>query len=242
MGGQRGKGSDLHVVVLDDNEIYRSGITECCKAMAGIDVRAGDLRSWDDMGLSALAGDRVTLLVEVASDHPGTGDRFTGVDAIHAIRRGSSDTDLQIIATCRVPASRYLALRLSEAGADFYYGPLHSFRSAADLLRMVSDPSEGCRLPTQWALREELGLRWDGDMAEFLRLVATFPDEIWQEGRSQAHLPISRRTIMRLRHTAHAVAGLPSPDARRFSGALREAPVWPEWREVTWLVRTLRGA
>lgn len=242
MAGMRGSATARGaVVVIDDDEIYRSGVERCCETIDGIDVIALSLSAVVESPALSMAPDRITALVEVTSSRQEGIDRFPGVDMLRRLRALAGEAELQVIATCRLPASRYLALRLREAGADFYYGPLHSFRSVDDLRRTITDPNEGCRLPTQWALREELGLRWDGDMGTFLSLVEPFPDHIWHEGTRQSDLGISRRAIHRLRQLAHDVAGLPPPDQRRFTGGWREPPSLPEWREVTWLVRTLRG-
>lgn len=229
------------VVIVDADEVYLAGAADFCRRHTGLEVvTCGALVDTVNLrGVVAGGAGAMTALVE-ASACTLERDRFCGVSAVSSLRAEWSPDELTIIATCRTPASRYLTLRLAEAGADFYYGPLHRFASGAELTQAVCEPSEGCRLPTQWALREELGMSWDGNLAAFLVAVDDYPDELWLEGRRQSELPVSRRTIARLRQLAHEVAGLPAPDFRRFTGT-REPPSLPEWHEVRWLVRTLRG-
>lgn len=229
------------VVIVDADEVYRAGVADFCRRHPGLEVVAccSTDHTVTCRGPAAREARAMTALVE-ASACTLERDRFCGVAAVSSLRAEWSPDELTIIATCRTPASRYLTLRLTEAGADFYYGPLHRFASGAELTQAVCEPSEGCRLPTQWALREELGLSWDGNLAAFLAAVDDYSDELWLDGRRQSDLPVSRRTIARLRQLAHEVAGLPAPDFRRFTGT-REPPSLPEWHEVRWLVRTLRG-
>lgn len=231
-------GADRAVVVVDADEIYRAGVAEFCRHQPGLTVVACCAPDEALASLPPLDG-AVTALVEVSACTLER-DRFCGVATIAHLRARYPAEELTIVATCRSPAHRYLALRLAEAGADFYYGPLHRFASATALTMAVCEPSEGCRLPTQWALREELGLRWEGDLAAFLAAVEGYPDELWLDGRRQSELPVSRRTVARLRQQAHELAGLPAPDFRRFTGT-RQPPQLPEWQEVRWFVRTLRG-
>lgn len=228
------------VILVDADEVYRAGVVECCRRRPELEVWAYDREiGLDDISLPSGAKP-ITALVEVSSPLLAATDAFEGVAAVVSVREQLS-SDVRVVATCRRPASRYLALRLAEAGADFYYGPLHQFGSADELVRAVRDPSEGCRLPTQWALREELGLSWDGNLAAFLEAIEPYPDVLWHDGIRQSELPVSRRSLHKLRVLAHEVAGLPAPDFRRFTGGLRSVPTLPEWHEVRWLVRTLRG-
>lgn len=229
------------VLIVDADEVYRAGVADFCRRHPALEVVA--CCAPDDaltcQGVGASEARTMTAVVE-ASACTLERDHFCGVSAVSSLRAEWSPDELTIIATCRTPASRYLTLRLAEAGADFYYGPLHRFASGTELTLAVREPSEGCRLPTKWALREELGLSWDGNLATFLTAVDDYPDELWMDGRRQSELPVSRRTIARLRQLAHEMAGLPAPDFRRFTGT-REPPSLPEWHEVRWLVRTLRG-
>ncbi len=227
------------VLVVDADEIYRAGVTDFCRHHPGLTV-AACCAPEDALAVGLAKSDGpITALVEVSACALER-DRFCGVSAVARLRAQKAPDELMIVATCRTLASRYLALRLAEAGADFYYGPLHRFATGSALAQAVCEPSEGCRLPTQWALREELGLSWDGDLAAFLATVEDYPDELWLDSRRQSELPVSRRTIARLRQVAHELAGLPAPDFRRFTGT-RHPPRLPEWQEVRWFVRTLRG-
>jgi hypothetical protein len=236
-------GGSRSVVIVDDDEIYRVGAAACLRARRDIDVvgcwAPGGLA--DGLVLSADAGvGPVTALVEASSGGPRR-DGYGGVAAVTTLRSRVPAAVSPIVVTCRVPTSRYLLLRLAEAGADFVYGPCHQFGTVSALADAIRTPCEAFRLPTQWALRQELGLAWDGDLAAFLAEIEPFPDELWTAGRRQDELPVSRRTLRAIRQLARDVAGLPPPDFRRFTGTIRPAPSLPEWQQVRALVTGLRG-
>ena len=145
------------------------------------------------------------------------------------------------IAVCRLPLDLLVVLRLVESGISYLLDYDRVSAEPEVLVRAHLGLSPTLRLPTQWELRERLGLRWDGNIREFCRGIESVPTGTWIEEWKQSRLPISRRQIARLRKLAYDTAGLPSPDFRRYSTSYRNPPLHPEWEQVRNVVRRLWG-
>lgn len=179
-------------------------------------------------------------IVIVFPEHGGNPDRFRSLQRIPLdwLDGGGPFG----VAVCRQPVDLMVALRFVESGISYVIADDLVARSPEILMEVARGSiDEAYQLPTPWELRDRLGLRWAGNMREFCSHVGELPAGTWIQEWKQNRLPISRRQIYALRTLARDVAGLPEPDARRYSTTVRSAPLVPEWHEVRQLVHRLWG-
>lgn len=227
------------MLIVEPSEVVRAGIEATVVPRVRGSVRVVAPEDVASLDAVRLAAGRPIVVNACASDE--VGDHLAGVSAIRTLLAGSRVEPSHVIAYAWAPARPHLQLRLAEAGADFLIEHGLLFESAQRFVALVHDPPESSRLPTQWAIREHLGLAWDGDINAFLESISEVPLSVWTGSAKQTALPISRRQIRRLRELARDVAGLPAPEFERFSTSYRAAPTAPEWARVRALVRACLG-
>lgn len=227
------------MLIVEPSEVVRAGIEAAVIPRVRGPVRVVAPEHVASPDAVRVASGRPVVVNACASDE--VGDHLAGVSAIRTLLAGRPVEPSHVIAYAWAPARPHLRLRLAEAGADFLIEHTVLFESASGFVALVSDPPERSRLPTQWAIRERLGLAWDGDVNAFLEAISDVPLSVWTGAAKQSALPISRRQIRRLRELARDVAGLPAPEFERFSTSYRAAPTAPEWARVRAFVRTCLG-
>jgi hypothetical protein len=168
-------------------------------------------------------------------------DRWSATRYLAALAGGRQVTTT--IATLGAAPSRLLRLRLVEAGCTYLvpYDRLASAPAEFAARLVGAGLDDRWRLPTQWALRERLGLRWDGTVEPFLDAALKLPPQVWTTDLPQSALPASRAELRHVQRLARDVAGLPEPDFRRYASSVRRPPELPEWPAVRALVRGLAG-
>lgn len=88
-------------------------------------------------------------------------------------------------------------------------------------------------IPSQWSLRQELGLRWNGAVGPFLETAMTMPPEKYAANSPPAPLfGVGRGPFRTVQRAAKDVAGLPEPDFSRYASSTRRPPELPEWPRV----------
>ena len=223
--------SSPQVVVHCADRLLRGGITSILRACGDGDVLFTEP---DD---PVIPRPRQTLLV--FPDSGTLGDRF------ECLQRMPVEWDLGTgpigVAVVRRPLDQLLVLRLTESGISYLIDYDDVATDPTLLCRLDSQIDDRHRLPTPWELRQRLGLRWDGDLREFCRAIEAVPTGAWIEEWKQARLPISRRSVQRIRRLALDVGGIPPPDPREYSTAYRDAPDTPPWSRVREIVHRLWG-
>jgi len=169
----------------------------------------------------------------------GDVDRLRVVDTVaRLVQRGLAST---VIVIASFEPKPLVSLRLAEAGCGFCF-PYAVVRddpgSFFDAIRS-GEPDYRFALSTQWALRQSLGMSWNGEVAPFLALARTLPARAWTTDLPQSRLGVARSLIRQVQGAARDVAGLPEPAFRRYASSLRKPPELPEWPRVRSFVRDL---
>lgn len=230
-------GASTPLIVSSDDELFlagvrlwfnRSGIAEI--------VPSSDTTAW--VPQSGVEESDCALIHLV----PGSGaDRFAKVREIAALSERGIARELVVVTGSTLDP--LVRLRLAEAGATFVYPYRLLARDPAQLATQIVHGAldQRFRLSSQWAMRQHLGLRWDGLLQPFLEEVAQLPTELWLSGRAQSDLPVSRAQVRAIQRSARDVAGLPEPDFRKYAASTRRPPELPEWARVRQFVRSLWG-
>jgi hypothetical protein len=166
-------------------------------------------------------------------------DRLPGMDAVSLITQGNLASTVIVLASFK--PKRVVALRLAEAGCDFVfpYAQVRTEPQALFVALRAGEPDGRFALATQWAIREELGLRWNGEVAPFLVVAQSLPAPVWLTNRPQTAFKIERAQFREVQLAARDVAGLPEPHFSRYASSLRRPPELPEWQRVRRFVREL---
>ncbi len=225
------------LLLLSDDELVRRGLKA---AVAEEDCYCSEHPAQDAARLAGLAASALCPVVHVI--RATSTDRYLPtIEAVRLIATQTAAPDVLTILPDELPD--LVLLRVVEAGATVGYRYSEVAREPSVLVRAArqGEVDAAARLPTRWALRETLGLAWDGDIQTFLDHAAALPPDLWLTDRTQERLSVSRRQLANVRVLARDVAGLPPPDFHRFTGAQRTPPVSPEWASVRALVRALWG-
>lgn len=148
-------------------------------------------------------------------------------------------TAIPVVAVHAANVAPVVRLRLAEAG--FRYLVPHNWLSGnllrlADLLSSASIPIR-YHLETPLALRESLGLRLSGELAELVAAAATLPPSVWRGERTLSGQELARADINRFRALALRSGGVPAPDFAKYATSMRRPPELPEWPRVRELLR-----
>lgn len=220
------------VLVVSDDAVIRAGLK-------GVLTEAGAV-CWSE-SIDALDASIVSVwdyvLVWIQSSRGS--DRFGAISRV-----GELGSDLTTaIPVVAVHAANVVApvvrLRLAEAG--FRYLVPHNWLSSnllqlSDLLSTASIPIR-YHLETPLALRESLGLRLSGDLAELVGAAAALPPEVWRDNRASVSQQLVRSDVNRLRALALRSGGVPAPDFAKYATSMRRPPELPEWPRVRELLR-----
>jgi len=225
----------VRLAIVDDDLWVRHGRACSLREQPGFEVVEMSPREAMSFGPS-WAGVDVALVD--AHDATEPFDRFPGVRVVEAIRSNSGEHRTLIIVVSGHFGNAFLRLRMAEAGADYFYR--HQDVKNLDLLLAAierPDPARRVKAPEPGVLAK-LGLspRSRPNAAlHFLEnegLVDAFDGR-----RSQKALPLSRRSIMRVRREMARLAGL-SPASPVSASRRLDAP---EWRAVVEFVNRARG-
>jgi CheY-like chemotaxis protein len=223
------------VVIIDDDLWIRNGRAQALAAVPGIAVVAtmdhseavNSTGRWEDVDVA---------LVD-AWDHRAGFDRFPGVAVVEAIRRARTPAETTIIVITGHVVNDMLRLRMSEAGADYFYG--HDDVAGIDeLVGVVNEPGVEHRPQLSAEELRELGIRPGGRPNAALAWIRAEGYDDAFSGESQKALPVSRRAIMRIRREIAGIARVAEPPA---TGAAHDVR-WPEWQNVVRFVNRVRGA
>lgn len=222
----------LTVVVVDQNLWVRLGRSAALVEQGGFEVIHLDHRSAMELGPG---WSTIDVALINAHDDAAPFDRFPGVGVVEALRSQGKPTATAILVS-RLEANPYLALRLAEAGADYCYR--HEQVAAPEgMVRVITEPTSDHRVvrPNRAALAS-IGLGPEARANAALRfIVEEGLDGAFDGRRSQKALPLSRRTIMRVRREVGQLTGLRSP-----IGSARDLDA-PNWRTVVDFVNRARG-
>lgn len=154
------------VVVVDDNEVYRTGMEEILREHDDIEVVAAlghdaalerSCEWWDGVEVA---------LVDLADVREQVGDQFPGVHVIEAIRRCRTSNQTLVVAYTFHVMSGAARRRAREAQADFFYD--REELSPRDVLyQVVLRPDEarrGVPPPVDPAELDELGITLATDL------------------------------------------------------------------------------
>ncbi len=216
------------MAIVDDDLWIRRGRAGALSEVKGVEVVAtldhssasGDPSLWD----------RVDVALIDAWDHRAGFDKFPGVGVVEAIRRVRTPAQTTILVVTGHVVNDMLRLRMAEAGADFFY----AHDDVADLDRLAAAILEPSR---------ERGAL-DGHGSGMVRpnaALAWVTDRGLQEafsGESQKALPMSRRTIMRMRREVGSMAEAPASNS---SGSLTPRTS-PAWHQIKRFIDRARGA
>jgi len=226
------------LLVVSDDVLVGSGLEVAASSSGIVDTSRRDLEGLGE-GVEQLGIFDYALVHIWPSD--GDVDRLRAVDTVALlVRRGLTST---VIVIASFDPKPLVSLRLAEAGCGFCF-PYSVLRgdpgSFFDAMRS-GEPDDRFVLPTQWALRQSLGLRWNGEVAPFLALARTLPARAWTTDLPQSRLGVGRSVIRQVQAAARDVAGLPEPSFSRYASSLRKPPELPEWPRVRSFVRDLWG-
>jgi len=130
------------VVVVDDNEITRTGVIALLRADPRVDVVAAldhdEARSWDG------PWDRIDTVLLDAADESRDDDQFPGVGVVTHVR-ACAPSAVVVVLTGHF-LNDGLRRRMREVGADFFYART-SVSDAASLAAIVCNPEEARRVP-----------------------------------------------------------------------------------------------
>lgn len=230
-------GASSPLLVSSEDELVLAGIRSCF-SRAGV----AEIIPLSDVTASTSGsgiGECDCALIHLVP--AGGADRFARIAAIAELTRRRIVREIVVVTNSRLDP--VIRLRLAEAGATFVYPYRLLAVDPAQLARQIVDGTldQRFRLKSQWAMRQDLGLRWDGLLEPFLDEVAVLPTELWLSDRAQSHLPVSRGQLRAIQLSARDVAGLPEPDFRKYAASTRRPPELPEWPRVRAFVRSLWG-
>jgi DNA-binding NarL/FixJ family response regulator len=225
----------VRVAIVDDDLWIRSGRSEALAKVESLEVVATL-----DHG-AALADPDLWSSVDVAVvdawDRNAGFDRFPGVTVVEAIRRVRSRTETVIVVISGHVLNDMLRLRMAEAGADYFYGhdDVSDVRHLSQAVIRARDGHghdiESARLDAATALggaRPNAALSW----IEERSMQGAF------SGESQKALPVSRRTIMRMRRELGNLS-----QSQPVSNSGSQAPLTsPSWRQIRRFIDRARGA
>jgi len=130
------------LVVVDDDDITRRGLTELLADRPEIEITASFVH--DDALLWDRQWDSVDIAIVDAADSRRTDDHFPGVEVVdHIRRRRSSDETLIIVLTGHF-FDDAVRRRMREAQADFFYHR-SELQESADLYRAILNPDQNRR-------------------------------------------------------------------------------------------------
>ncbi len=184
------------------------------------------------------------VLADVQSCDPT--DRLAGCDRIAHLRADPRCRHAPVVALVDRPPCPVVQLRLVEAGADRWLRTDDLLRHPELMTDLLGSPdADACglvpRLAERATLRAALQLRPDGDLHALAVELRHVPAHVWTDGRNQDELPLSRRSLQRVRRIADEIGGLPPPDPSRFTTVFRSAPQHPQWGAVRHLARAVFG-
>lgn len=226
-----GRNSRTGVLVVSDDAIIRAGL-RVVLTESGILCWSDEVSDVDDATVAAW--DYVLVWIAASS----------GIDPFGAIERvrqlGAGVTDMTpIVAVFPGTLSDVVRLRLSEAGIRYALPHGWLSNNLDSLSARLSNAEVPLRyhLETPFALRQQLSLSLNGDLAALLDAAKSTPPEVWTEHTPQQRLPISRADIQHLRQIALNEAGIPAPSFSKYATSMRTPPSTPEWRTVREIVR-----
>jgi len=224
------------LLVLSDDPLIGTGLEAAAHSSGITDTSTRELD-----GLAGDAEGSGTFDFALVHIWPRDGDldRLRAVDTVALLVRRSLASTVIVIAS--FDPKPPVLLRLAEAGCGFCF-PYSVVRddpvSFFEAMRS-GELDNRFALPTQWALRQSLGLRWNGEVAPFLALAHTLPARAWTTDLPQPRLGVGRSVLRQVQAAAHDVAGLPEPAFSRYASSLRKPPELPEWPRVRSFVRDL---
>jgi len=131
------------VVVVDDNEITRTGAVALLGADPRVEVVAAldhdEARSWDG------PWDRIDTVLLDAADESRADDQFPGVGVVTHVRAIAPPSVVVVVLTGHF-LNDGLRRRMREVGADFFYART-SVSDGATLAAVVCNPDEARRVP-----------------------------------------------------------------------------------------------
>jgi CheY-like chemotaxis protein len=222
------------VAIVDDDLWVRSGRAQALGALADVEIVAtlDHAEAVDAVGLWP----GVDVVLVDAWDHRAGFDRFPGVAVVEAVRRERTPDETTIIVITGHVVNDMLRLRMSEAGADYFYG--HDDVATADeLAAVVRAPGHDHRPDVSATALHDLGVRAGSRPNAALAWVRREGVDEAFVGESQKALPVSRRAIMRIRREVGAIGRIAEPTR---SGGAHDAR-WPEWQHVVQFVNRVRG-
>jgi len=233
---RRDDGGATSLLVVSDDVLVGSGLEVAASSSGIADTSRRALEGLSE-GVERLGIFDYALVHIWPSD--GDVDRLRAVETVALlVLRGLAST---VIVIASFDLKPLVSLRLAEAGCGFCF-PYSVVRDDPgaffDAMRS-GEPDSRFALPTQWALRQSLGLRWNGEVAPFLALARTLPALAWTTDLPQSRLGVGRSVIRQVQAAARDAAGLPEPSFSRYASSLRKPPELPEWPKVRSFVRAL---
>lgn len=220
------------VAIVDDDLWVRHGRAAALSAHGGFEVVELTPRQAAALG-TGWAGVDVALV----DGHDGSEpfDHFPGVGVVEAIRAHRGPAARVIVVSGHL-ANPFLRLRMAEAGADYFYRH-EEVADLSSLLSVIADPAPDHRAARpDAATLAALGLSPSARPNAVLHyLEGEGLLEAFDGHRSQKTLPLSRRTIMRIRREVGQLTGL-TPAV----GSSRDLDA-PDWRTVVDFVDRARG-
>jgi CheY-like chemotaxis protein len=222
------------IAIIDDDLWVRSGRAHAL-ASTGRVVVAATLSHAEAHAQTDLWAAVDVALVD-AWDHRAGFDRFPGVGVVEAIRRSRTPDETVIIVITGHVLNDMLRLRMAEAGADYFYGH-DDVASIDELVAVITNPDPACRPTPEPSALAQIGVRPGSRPNTALAWIQSEGLVDAFSGDSQKVLPVTRRTIMRIRREVGSIAKISGSPA---TGADRNAR-WAEWQHVVRFVNRVRG-
>lgn len=228
--------SPVRVIVVDDDDISRRGMTSILAASADIDL----VGAFDhDVALASVAAwSPIDVLVVDAADTRRSDDHFIGAEVVHRFRRLPDQAGAVVMVVTGHFLSDPLRRRMREADADLY---LHrsEVQDEDRLLEVVLDPAvatEGVPEPIDGEAMFRLGITPSTRVNE---AVAHHRENGWRDGDVPV-LNKRSRANLRMRKQFQRLAGLRVVNADgRPPERQREAPSRPQIeRFLEWATRS----
>jgi hypothetical protein len=224
----------VRVAIIDDDLWIRDGRALGLAPIAGIEVVA-TLSHADALGRDDLWTSVDVALVD-AWDHRAGFDRFPGVGVVEAIRRRRTPEETVVIVITGHVLNDVLRLRMAEAGADYFYGH-EDVAGVTELVAVITRPDPSNRPQVDPVVLEQIGVRAGSRPNAALAWINDHGLADAFTGESQKALPVTRRTIMRIRREMGSLGRIKGSPG---SGAEHD-PRWPEWKHVVRFVNRVRG-